>query len=145
MRGEAEKQEGRPWYAEGLRFTCTQCGRCCGGAPGYVWVNRAEVEGLAKRLGMSVAEFEKRHVRDVGIRKSLKELRNGDCEFLRRREDGTAYCAVYEDRPRQCRTWPFWKENLESREAWEETAKGCPGMNKGTLHELPVIQAAVGG
>ncbi|MFM1805538.1 MAG: hypothetical protein RL136_2417, partial [Planctomycetota bacterium] len=26
-----------PWYAEGLRFECTQCGNCCSGGPGAVW------------------------------------------------------------------------------------------------------------
>ena len=27
------------WYSEGLRFECTQCGACCSGEPGYVWVD----------------------------------------------------------------------------------------------------------
>lgn len=134
-----------PWYADGLNFTCTQCGRCCGGAPGYVWVTPAETEAIAKRLAMPVADFEKRHVRNVGVRRSLRELRNGDCEFLLRRPDRTAYCSIYEDRPRQCRTWPFWAENLESRGTWDATAQGCPGMNKGQHHALPVIQAALTG
>ena len=26
------------WYADGLRFTCTQCGNCCTGQPGFVWI-----------------------------------------------------------------------------------------------------------
>ena len=40
-----------PWYKDGLKFKCTQCGDCCTGAPGYVWVNQAEVEGIAAELG----------------------------------------------------------------------------------------------
>jgi hypothetical protein len=36
-----------PWYKDGLRFTCTGCGDCCTGAPGYVWVNKEEIEALA--------------------------------------------------------------------------------------------------
>ena len=31
--------ESAPWYRDGLRFTCTRCGNCCTGAPGYVWVD----------------------------------------------------------------------------------------------------------
>ena len=52
-----------PWFKDGLRFQCTQCGDCCTGAPGYVWVNKAEIEALAVRFKMEVAEFEARYVR----------------------------------------------------------------------------------
>lgn len=135
----------QPWYAGGLRFTCTQCGNCCGGAPGYVWVTRAEVAALAAATGMSVDAFERRHVRPVGARRSLKELENGDCEFLRRTAQGKAYCSVYDVRPRQCRTWPFWVENLAAPEAWQDASAGCPGINAGEHHPLPVIQAALRG
>ncbi|MFM7740581.1 MAG: YkgJ family cysteine cluster protein, partial [Planctomycetota bacterium] len=27
-----------PWYKDGLRFQCSQCGDCCTGGAGYVWV-----------------------------------------------------------------------------------------------------------
>jgi Fe-S-cluster containining protein len=134
-----------PWYADGLRFACTQCGRCCGGAPGYVWVTSDEIAALARRLGLPVEAFRKRHVRDVGVRQSLRELPNGDCEFLRRSPDGKARCTVYEARPLQCRTWPFWRENLRSAQAWALAAENCPGMNHGTHHPLPVIQDALAG
>jgi hypothetical protein len=132
-----------PWYAGGLRFTCTQCGNCCSGAPGYVWATAEEIRGIARRLGLKVEQFMKRHVRRVGGRFSLKEKRGGDCEFLHRQADGRAICSIYEDRPRQCRTWPFWKENLSSPEAWGEASLGCPGMNNGAHHPLPVIQKAL--
>eukprot|EP00961_Rhodomonas_salina_P046921 629705-Rhodomonas_salina.2 len=29
---------------------------------------------------------------------------------------GKAICSLYEARPKQCRTWPFWPENLASPE-----------------------------
>ncbi len=40
-----------PWYQDGLRFTCTMCGKCCTGDPGYVWVTDEELAALAKFLG----------------------------------------------------------------------------------------------
>ncbi len=53
----------QPWYKDGLRFKCTQCGDCCTGAPGYVWVNQAEIEGIAAELGESDVEaFEDEYV-----------------------------------------------------------------------------------
>jgi uncharacterized protein len=126
----------KPWFKDGLRFECTGCGDCCTGAPGYVWVNRDEIEELAQHLGMSPADFEKRYVRRVGVRKSLIEFDNGDCVFF---DNQTRKCKVYEARPRQCRTWPFWQSNVASKEAWEQTCQVCPGSGRGKLHSAERI------
>ena len=40
------------WYHEGLRFECTQCGKCCSGAPGFVWVDDGEVAAMAQVMEM---------------------------------------------------------------------------------------------
>ena len=127
----------KPWYHRGLCFECTGCGACCTGAPGYVWVNRAEIEAMAAVLDMDVETFERRHVRRVGIRRSLVELPGGDCVFY---DPDTRQCRVYRARPRQCRTWPFWGSNLESPEHWEQMAEGCPGANQGRRFALEEIQ-----
>ena len=124
------------WYAEGLRFQCTGCGDCCTGAPGYVWVNQAEIDALALRLGMDVAAFQRKYVKEVGVRRTLKERKNYDCVFL----DGeTRKCTVYEDRPRQCRTWPFWNSTLRTPETWKQTCEVCPGSGKGKLYSIETI------
>ncbi|HUY34468.1 MAG TPA: YkgJ family cysteine cluster protein [Pirellulales bacterium] len=125
-----------PWYKDGLRFQCTQCGDCCTGAPGYVWVNQEEIDALARKLGVDVADFERKYVRQVGVRRSLIEFDNGDCVFF----DGQARkCTVYDARPRQCRTWPFWRSNVNSPEAWEQTCQVCPGSGQGPLVPLEQI------
>jgi len=131
------------WYAEGLSFSCTRCGNCCGGAPGYVWVQPADIIAIAAHLGMPPARFETQHTRRVGRRQSLLELPGGDCEFLVRDPDGTTRCRIHTVRPVQCRTWPFWKSNLHSARAWEAAARHCPGINHGQHHPLPVIQEAL--
>ncbi len=127
-----------PWYADGLRFQCTGCGDCCTGAPGYVWVNKADVAALAVEKGMEVPEFEEQYVRKIGVRKSLKEFSNGDCVFF---DNQSRRCDVYAARPRQCRTWPFWDSNLRTPEAWEATCQECPGSGKGKLHDIDHIEA----
>jgi Fe-S-cluster containining protein len=126
-----------PWYHAGLRFTCTQCGDCCTGSPGFVWVNNEEIAALATAVGLGLDEFEDQYVRRVGARKSLKEFPNGDCVFL----DSSRRCTVYEDRPRQCRTWPFWDSNLKTAEDWKQTCAVCPGSGKGQLYQLEEIEA----
>lgn len=130
-----------PWYHEGLRFQCTECGDCCTGDPGFVWVTNREIRALAEALGLDVAEFEAKYVRRVGSRKSLVERPSGDCILF----DGKKRkCTVYEHRPRQCRTWPFWQSNVESPAAWRETCKSCPGSGKGRLYTIEEIQRQVG-
>ncbi|NIP86956.1 MAG: YkgJ family cysteine cluster protein [Planctomycetales bacterium] len=126
-----------PWYQEGLPFKCTQCGDCCTGAPGYVWVNKAEIEALAALLKMDVASFRKQYVRQVGIRHSLIEYANGDCVFF---DNQTRKCQVYEARPRQCRSWPFWDSNLRTPDAWALTCQVCPGSGNGPVVPLEQIQ-----
>ena len=124
------------WYAEGVRFECTQSGDCCSGAEGYVWVNQAEIDSMAERVGLTPLDFEKSYVKRVGVRRSLKERQNGDCVLL---DEETRKCTAYEQRPRQCKTWPFWDSNLRSKKAWEEAAEACPGCNKGTVVPLETI------
>ena len=125
------------WYSKGLRFECSQCGDCCTGAEGYVWVNQAEIDAMSARMQMTPEVFEKHFVRRVGVRRSLTERPGGDCVLL---DAETRGCTVYEDRPRQCRTWPFWNSNLKSEAAWDEAAESCPGCNQGDLVPLEQIQ-----
>lgn len=127
---------GEPWYQDGLRFKCTQCGNCCTGAPGFVWVNREEIQDLAKRVELAEEQFEKQYVRRVGSRMSLVEYANGDCVFF---DNQARKCTVYEDRPRQCRTWPFWHSNVKTPEAWQQTCEVCPGSGQGNLVPLERI------
>jgi hypothetical protein len=126
------------WYSEGLQFECSQCGDCCTGEPGYVWVTNKEIADLAREKGsIEITEFEQEFVRKVGIRKSLKEFANGDCVFF---DNKKRRCTVYAARPRQCRTWPFWDSNLKSPESWRETCEVCPGSGKGKLHTWDEIE-----
>jgi uncharacterized protein len=122
-----------PWYHQGLHFQCTGCGDCCTGAPGYVWVNKAEIEKMSALLKISVEQFNKRYIRLIGVRKSLIELSNGDCIFFDNVHRG---CQVYQARPRQCRTWPFWTSNLSSPKSWQDIAARCPGCNRGPNFSL---------
>lgn len=123
------------WYKDGVRFTCTQCGNCCTGPPGYVWFTDEEAEAMAARLELTVPAFLKKYAHRVFGKYSLDESRNArgeyDCIFLHESKEGKRTCSIYNDRPMQCRTWPFWSENLESEAAWERASERCPGMTRG--------------
>ena len=123
-----------PWYREGLRFGCTRSGNCCRGE-GYVWVDEREVAVLARHLNMDVDTFEKVYTRKVGKGRSLRDQANEDCIFY---AQGTG-CQVYEARPTQCQTWPFWRNNIETEQSWDETKARCPGAGSGALYSAEEI------
>jgi len=127
------------WFEAGLHFQCQQCGRCCGGRPGYVWVTEEEIKAIADYLNLSQQQFRRRYTRKEGRRISLKEKGNYDCIFLE--HDGqSGRCAIYPVRPTQCRTWPFWKSNLQSPDHWQTLTSNCPGVNRGPGYDAEQIE-----
>ena len=131
-------RKSKKWYADGLRFTCKKCGSCCSGEPGYIWVTENEIAKIAEYLGMGPSAFKEEYTRPAGRGRSLKELPNGDCVFLDKNS-----CMIYKVRPIQCCTWPFWKRNLHSREAWEECCSACPGSGQGRRHTFSEIERSL--
>ncbi len=129
------------WYAAGLHFECLQCGRCCSGpAEGYIWVTRPEIKLIARHLNISPAELKRRFLKRVGLRKTIIEnAQTHDCIFLRENARGRS-CEIYPVRPRQCRSWPFWPDNLAGADAWNKAAQKCPGINRGSLYTPDRIQ-----
>ena len=122
-----------------------------------MWISEQEIRRLAVHLKLTPEETVEQHCRKINGKFSLKEGKtisgNYDCAFLkeiappRKSRKGVAIvqarrvCGIYEARPLQCRTWPFWPENLESKADWEAETRKCPGMNTGTHYPLEKIEA----
>jgi uncharacterized protein len=121
--------ETGPWFKDGLRFSCTRCGHCCTGEPGFVWVDGDDLARIADHVGESVEVIARTHARPAGKGMTLREKANGDCVFY----DRNAGCTIYPVRPPQCRTWPFWESNVRTPEAWKQTCSVCPGSGRGDL------------
>jgi Fe-S-cluster containining protein len=130
----------KPWYHNGLRFECTGCGNCCRNHGEYTYVSLTSVElrEIPAFLGITRREFLERFcVSEPGYLPSLR-MDTPACPFL----TGESRCSIYPVRPKQCRTWPFWKENLD-RATWEGPVKECcPGIGKGPLHTAAEIERA---
>ena len=124
-----ETNPEQPWYQDGLAFTCTMCGKCCTGEPGYVWVTDEELAAIAAFRKEPLAEVTGLYTRRAKGHRTLREKANGDCIFYDRKTG----CTIYPVRPAQCRTWPFWESNVQSPEAWERTTRICPGSGQGEL------------
>ncbi|MBN2713976.1 MAG: YkgJ family cysteine cluster protein [Planctomycetes bacterium] len=121
------KKKDAPWYKDGLPFDCQGCGRCCRGPGGYVWITEEEARDIAGVLDISFEAFAKTYLRQVGMHLALVDAPNGDCIFL----DEKGRCKVYENRPIQCKTFPWWPEVVADEESWEQEKENCPGIGKG--------------
>lgn len=126
----------KKFWEDGIHFECQGTGRCCTsrGSYGYVYFTLADRRRLAKHLGISTQSFTLRYCKKTNGNYHLKDYQ-GPCQFLKERS-----CSIYEARPSQCRTWPFWPENMNARTWSKEIETFCPGVGKGKLYTKEDIQ-----
>lgn len=107
---------------------CEKCGgKCCTGESGYIWINNDEITLLCEKLNMDFDEFKYNYLIKVGFKFSLKEKNyyNGKaCIFF---NEENLNCGIYDFRPKQCRTFPFW-EHFKNH--FDELEKECIGVKK---------------
>ncbi len=119
-----------PWYKNGIRFECTGCGDCCKckpGEEGYVYLSGDDVCAISKCLGIAENIFLEKYTERRLQSLVLKDW-NRDCLFLKENK-----CEIYEARPSQCRTWPFWEIALVPKN-WRSKVEGvCPGVGRGKI------------
>jgi uncharacterized protein len=106
------------------RFECVKCGNCCC-VPGYVFLNIKEAQKIAKHMKMDYCEFEKMYIKKFQNQLALKTPVVGGCIFWKDKK-----CTIYELRPSQCRTFPYWKELTGSHKDWKEIEEYCEGAKK---------------
>jgi Fe-S-cluster containining protein len=118
------KEEGYP-YAFNTDACATCEGRCCTGESGYIYVSKAEIIKIAQLLEMDINEFGVKYLFKKGYKYSIKERKVDDsyeCVFYDKEKNG---CQIYEARPSQCKTFPFWdyfKTHVDELKA------ECPGI-----------------
>jgi len=126
----------KQFWEDGIRFECQGTGRCCvsRGTYGYVYLTIEDRRRMASHLGLSTLSFTRRYCTNTDGHFHLKDF-TGPCRFLKGKG-----CAIYEARPAQCRTWPFWPENMNARTWNTEVRTFCPGIGKGKIHTKSEIQ-----
>jgi Fe-S-cluster containining protein len=134
-----DKLKNRKYFFDhGLRFECQRCGICCTGEPGIIYVNEQEITVIASFIDVSREVFVQRCLYPFQDSYSIMETNDGRCIFY---ENG---CAIYPVRPVQCRTFPFWFQNVRSEQAWEEASIKCPGIGRGPVHSKETILDGAG-
>ena len=125
-----------PWFSEGLKFKCTGCGKCCTGSPGYVFLSHTDCDKLATHLSLSDEEFLAKYTYPVDEKISLLDKPGSDhCIFLVNNQ-----CSVYEARPQQCRTFPWWVYLVQDQESWERAGAHCEGINHPDAPIVPALK-----
>ena len=115
-----------------IRFECQGSGNCCvsRGTYGFVYLSKKDIKKLSDGFKITEQNFVNNYCQKTDGFIHLKELKknNGNCIFLKDNK-----CTVYKSRPIQCRTWPFWPENMNTKTWNNDIAKNCPGVGKGKV------------
>ncbi|MFH2113493.1 MAG: YkgJ family cysteine cluster protein, partial [Spirochaetota bacterium] len=56
-----------PFYADGLRFECTGCSKCCRHEPGFVFLSLNDVLRLMDATGLAFRDFLVKFTRTVDL------------------------------------------------------------------------------
>ena len=107
---------------------CDECGgKCCVGESGYIWISEDEIRSLGEYLGYKTELFKEIFLEKFGNRYSIKEkLYKGGlaCIFF---DEKNKNCSIYEYRPNQCRSFPFW-EHFKGN--FKELERECIGVKQ---------------
>ncbi|WP_320034443.1 YkgJ family cysteine cluster protein [Campylobacterota bacterium DY0563] len=117
---------------EGFNFAfnpigCESCaGNCCIGESGNIWIKKEEMKKLSKLLKISLEELKTNFLEKRGYKYSIQEVKlsenNYACKFF---DLDKKQCSIYEARPIQCKTFPFW-EYFRTRK--NEVKEECPAI-----------------
>ncbi len=127
----------RWWEIEPVRFECEKgCTNCCA-KPGWVYFDKEDLTNAAEYLDIKVGEFKKQfQLEPMGYGHwEMGVTENEPCPFL-----GKQGCSIHEVKPKQCRAFPFWEENLRTRKDWKKTGEHCPGIGEGPAWSPDLIR-----
>jgi len=128
-------------YRNGIKFECQGSSNCCvsRGSYGYVYLSITDLKKLSNYFSISSKKFKEKYCERTDGYLHLKVInKNGNCQFLK----GTR-CSVYKARPAACRSWPFWRENMNAKTWNKEIVNFCPGIGKGKILSFSKIESKI--
>lgn len=108
---------------------CDSCaGNCCIGESGNIWISKQEIQNLCNHLNLDIVEVFDKYLEKRGYKYSIKEVQlakdNYACIFFNLEKK---MCTIYDVRPVQCRTFPFWEYFKKNK---DEVVKECPAITE---------------
>lgn len=123
---------------KGIAFRCQQCGGCCLW-PGSVYFTPDELSRAASACGLSIPEFVARY--------RLRRLGQDEWELVAARGcpllDPENRCSIYQARPLQCASYPFWRSKTKNATARREFIRECPGSRQGPWFNTGEIERKI--
>lgn len=119
---------------EALRFECTQCGACCE-RPGVIYMEDEDIARIAEHLKISVEEVQSEMLTQEGGLWVIKVTRSRQCRFYVDKK-----CTIHDIKPLQCKSYPFWPENVCTRADWLEVKPDCEGIDKGRSYDAETVR-----
>lgn len=90
-------------------LACEDCqGKCCTGESGYIYVTKDEALVISEFLAIDIKQLVSKYLFKKDYKYTIKENKIYDsyeCIFFDRELNG---CKIYDARPNQCKTFPFW-------------------------------------
>lgn len=97
------------------------------GESGYVWINDEEIQRLSELLKITIEEVTESYLLKVHHRYTINEYEIGEekfaCVFFNME---SRCCTIYDARPKQCRTFPFWEDYIIYKDG---TFYECPATS----------------
>lgn len=95
-----------------------------------MYLNEAEASKIASKLKITIIEFVANYCEeresDDGILTSLRSKpERRECVFLENNK-----CSIYDTRPTQCATYPWWPQNLMGKSEWRGESFRCEGIKE---------------
>ena len=128
--------ERMSFYKDGIKFECKQCGNCCN-ISGYVFVFREDLNRILELTDYTMEELQQTYLSTVDGYTVFRDKGDQACIFW---DPAIKGCKIYEARPTQCRTYPFWKTLLYRKNKWEKEKESCPGIGSGKLYTAEEIE-----
>lgn len=146
---------------KGFTFQCQGCGRCCSNEiDGYVYLYMDDIKNMATSLQVSLEELAEKYLMVVFYTYNIyneKLVKTGkvkrmhtlairssagqsSCQFLYKQGDNYL-CRIYEYRPIQCSSYPFWDTIMTHSKNFIETELICAGFNYENKRQNVVLSA----
>jgi Fe-S-cluster containining protein len=107
-RGASCQGPALPMDQPSEKLDCLKCPSLCCRLAGYVEISDKDIGRLARHLGLSVRDFEAKHIVHK-TRAGKKRIKQADrtCQFL----DNRRRCSVYAARPTDCQGYYCWEHD----------------------------------